>query len=142
MLAPIANIVGHPPCPCLTCRFGSSTSGGMGHGVTIYIVDSGIHTSHTEFVSELDGRRRATFGCPPLPLFCAAAKKEHKTILTRSLLEESLNTQLGSMPRQGSSLRTCQIEIKGSPFMGCQPHARHVKGTAHSSTRTCSCCLA
>ncbi|EIE20313.1 subtilisin-like protein [Coccomyxa subellipsoidea C-169] len=42
--------------------YGTLSSSGTGRGVTVYVVDSGVRLSHQEFVSELTGQRRATFG--------------------------------------------------------------------------------
>ena len=39
------------------------TLNGTGLGVTIYVVDSGIRTTHHEFISDATGARRAIFGC-------------------------------------------------------------------------------
>ena len=39
------------------------TLNGTGLGVTIYVVDSGIRTTHHEFISNATGARRAMFGC-------------------------------------------------------------------------------
>ena len=44
-------------------RYGSKTSDGTGRGITVYVVDSGIRTSHQEFISAATGQKRATFGC-------------------------------------------------------------------------------
>ncbi len=46
----------------VACRYGTLSSSGTGRGVTVYVVDSGVRLSHQEFVSELTGQRRATFG--------------------------------------------------------------------------------
>ncbi|BDA45556.1 probable aqualysin-1 at C-terminar half [Coccomyxa sp. Obi] len=43
-------------------RYGSLDSSGTGKGVTVYVVDSGVRLTHQEFVSDLTGQRRATFG--------------------------------------------------------------------------------
>ena len=37
----------------------------------MYVVDSGIRTTHQEFISASTGQKRATFGCAPA--FCAPA---------------------------------------------------------------------
>ena len=51
--------------PVAACRYGSKTSGGTGKGITVYVVDSGIRTTHQEFISATTGQKRATFGCAP-----------------------------------------------------------------------------
>ncbi len=43
-------------------RYGSLSSSGTGKGVTVYVVDSGVRLTHQEFVSDLTGQRRASFG--------------------------------------------------------------------------------
>ncbi|KAK9904031.1 hypothetical protein WJX75_002945 [Coccomyxa subellipsoidea] len=43
-------------------RYGTLSSSGTGKGVTVYVVDSGVRLTHQEFVSDLTGQRRATFG--------------------------------------------------------------------------------
>ena len=47
----------------MVCRYGSKTSDGTGRGTTVYVVDSGIRTTHQEFISAATGQKRATFGC-------------------------------------------------------------------------------
>ena len=51
--------------PVAACRYGSKTSDGTGKGITVYVVDSGIRTTHQEFISATTGQKRATFGCAP-----------------------------------------------------------------------------
>lgn len=43
-------------------RYGTLSSSGTGKGVNVYVVDSGVRLTHQEFVSDLTGQRRATFG--------------------------------------------------------------------------------
>ncbi|CAL5228884.1 g12099 [Coccomyxa viridis] len=42
--------------------YGSKTSDGTGRGTTVYVVDSGISTTHQEFKSAATGLKRASFG--------------------------------------------------------------------------------
>lgn len=45
------------------CRFGSASAPGMGQGVTVYTIDSGVRATHQEFMPWAGGASRASYGC-------------------------------------------------------------------------------
>ncbi len=44
-------------------RFGSAQASGMGQGVRVYTLDSGVRASHQEFLPWGGGPSRASYGC-------------------------------------------------------------------------------
>ena len=109
----------------------------------MYVVDSGIRTTHQEFISASTGQKRATFGC--LRASCALS---HHVLAGRILVLACWQPWRGPLPAVASdgAAAACRVDFIGnfsqsSPIQDCErsPLDMHGQYTEESHTHASNC---